>query len=646
MNLTFLDLAIVVFIFFIVVAAAIHSRKYNRSIADFLSANRTAGRYLISVSGGMAAIGVFNVIGAFEMYYNAGFCIEWWGLMTLPISTIIVLSGWIIYRFRETRALTLAQFFEMRYSKNFRVFTGIIAFVSGLINFGIFPAVGARFFVHYCNIPQYLNIAGFSFETYILIMAALLAISVVFIFLGGQITVMVTDFFQGMFCNIAFVIIIIFFMFKFDWSSVVRTLMDRPVDQSFFNPFQTSQVKDFNIWFILIGIFHSLYNHMSWQQAQAYNTSAKSAHEAKMGMTLGRWRVLTLYLLWLLIPLTAYVIMHNSEYSSIAQQAKTALASISNEQVRSQMTVPTVIGFTLPAGLLGIFLTVMLLAFIANHDTIIHSWASIFIQDVVMPLRKNPLTPKQHMFILKLAVFGVAIFVFFYSLLFRQTQYLLMYAALSASIFLGGAGAVIIGGLYWKKGTTSGAWAAMIVGAVIGTAGIVCDQIWPSISGGKKFPMNGQWIYMINMASSLSAYILVSIITYKKEFDLDKMLHRDKPASTDVKKESVPVYGLRAIGIGSEFSKFDKVVYYSLLAWSFGWFLLFATVTLLKFTVGLPDGFWPNFWRAKIWIYFTLGTIITVWFAIGGFRDLINMYKTLSTMKRDSGDDGHVEHNE
>jgi SSS family solute:Na+ symporter len=150
---------------------------------------------------------------------------------------------------------------------------------------------------------------------------------------------------------------------------------------------------------------------------------------------------------------------------------------------------------------------------------------------------------------------------------------------------------------------------------------------------------------MFNMASSLSAYILVSIITYKKEFDLDKMLHRDKPVSTDVKQESVPVYGLRAIGIGSEFSKFDKVVYYSLLAWSGGWFLAFAIITLLKFTVGLPDGFWPNFWRAKIWIYFTLGTIINVWFAIGGFRDLINMYKTLSTMKRDSGDDGHVEHN-
>ena len=39
---------------------------------------------------------------------------------------IVGISGWVIYRFRETCALTLAQFFEIRYSKKFRIFTGMM----------------------------------------------------------------------------------------------------------------------------------------------------------------------------------------------------------------------------------------------------------------------------------------------------------------------------------------------------------------------------------------------------------------------------------------------------------------------------------------------------------------------------------------
>jgi len=41
--------------------------------------------------------------------------------------------------------MTLAQFFEVRYSKAFRLFTGGLAFLAGIANFGIIPAVGARF---------------------------------------------------------------------------------------------------------------------------------------------------------------------------------------------------------------------------------------------------------------------------------------------------------------------------------------------------------------------------------------------------------------------------------------------------------------------------------------------------------------------
>jgi hypothetical protein len=51
-----------------------------------------------------------------------------------------------------------------------------------------------------------------------------------------------------------------------------------------------------------------------------------------------------------------------------------------------------------------------------------------------------------------------------------------MFFAITGAIFTAGAGAAIIGGLYWKRGTTSGAWAALIIGAVLSVSGIIIQQ--------------------------------------------------------------------------------------------------------------------------------------------------------------------------
>ncbi|MBP7276069.1 MAG: sodium:solute symporter, partial [Kiritimatiellae bacterium] len=145
---------------------AMRSRQQMRSVADFLAAGRTAGRYLLTVASGMAALGAISIIGEFELMYKSGFCQAWWGLSMGAVVVILSVSGWVVYRFRQTRALTLAQFFEARYSRNFRVFAGLVAFISGLINFGIFPSVGSRFFIFYLGLPPTFLFAGVECSTY------------------------------------------------------------------------------------------------------------------------------------------------------------------------------------------------------------------------------------------------------------------------------------------------------------------------------------------------------------------------------------------------------------------------------------------------------------------------------------------------
>ena len=79
---------------------------------------------------------ILLIISGMMLILNINIVVSLGGFFLL---ILVAVSGWVIYRYRETRALTLAQFFEMRYNRKFRVFTGFIAFFAGLLNFGIFP---------------------------------------------------------------------------------------------------------------------------------------------------------------------------------------------------------------------------------------------------------------------------------------------------------------------------------------------------------------------------------------------------------------------------------------------------------------------------------------------------------------------------
>ena len=153
MNLSILDWTIAIVSIAALVFVVNLSKKLVRSVADYLSAGRAAGRYMLTVSQGMAFVGAITIVGQWEMNYVAGFALRWWEFIMAVVLLFITVSGWVLYRFRQTRAMTIAQFLEMRYGRNFRIFAGILAFVSGLLNFGVFPAVVTRFMIYFCGFP-------------------------------------------------------------------------------------------------------------------------------------------------------------------------------------------------------------------------------------------------------------------------------------------------------------------------------------------------------------------------------------------------------------------------------------------------------------------------------------------------------------
>lgn len=631
----------------LVLGVGLYTQRYMKSVSQFMSGGRVAGRYLLAVARGEMQAGAVVFAALFEIIYKAGFTWIWWSWISIPVGLMVAITGFVVYRYRETRAMTLAQFFEIRYSKRFRVFTGYLGFFAGILNFGIIPVIGARFIASYIGLPPVVGFMGMEVGSHLLVMAILLSVTLTITLLGGQITVMVTDCLEGIISQILYLVIIAALLMMFDWGQIMEVMGNRPEGKSLINPFDSLAIEDFNLTYVLMAAFVNVYGTMAWQNQSAYNAAGLTAHENRMGMILGRWREFGKQALVYLLAICAMTYLVHPAFQEQAAQVEQALAQIPNEQAQSQMRIPMAVSSMLPIAIKGAFCAILVLGIFGGDSTHLHSWGGILVQDVMVPMRKKPFGPKQHIRMLRLSIFGVAAFAFAFGALFPQTEYIVMWWAVTVAIYVGGAGSVIIGGLYWKKGTTAGAWAALITGSGLSVGGIVARLVWPD-----AFPLNGMQVSFTATLSAIVVYVIVSWLTCREDFNMDRMLHRGKyekiiEAVGEAKMqgdESQPRGILsRILNFNEHFTRGDKWISWGLLLWSMLWFGTFVTGSLWNLISPWPIGVWKMFWHITgVGIPVVMALVTAVWFTWGGLRDIRNLFRRLKSDLVDERDDGTV----
>jgi SSS family solute:Na+ symporter len=646
----------------LVLGVAIYTRRFVRSVADFLAAGRCAGRYLLANARGESDSGLANTMSKFEMVLVAGFVLNFWEKIQVPILLLVAVSGFVVYRYRETRALTLAQFLEMRYSRRFRLFMGGLAFLSGILNYGIFPAISARFFIYFLNLPHTVTIAGLPLSTFALLMMSYLTITVFLVTIGGQVTLMVTDCVEGLLSHLIYIVIVVAALMVVGWSQVVDVMSSHPPGHSRINPFDAHEVEDFNFWFVMMYVVWQIYQTMALQNKAGFNAAARTPHESRMGYVLGNWRTYARMLMVLVLGVCAVTYLKHPDFAASSVAINAEIGSIQDRYIQTQMTIPVALSHLLPWGIKGLFCAMMIMGLFAGDSGHMHSWGGILVQDVIQPLRKQPLSPRQHLWVLRGAVIFVAAFAFVFSLVFKQTQYIVLWWALTAGVFICGAGAVIIGGLYWRKGTTQGAWAAQIAGSLCALAGIAVANatVWKQVAGAvgprldvalpEKFWFNGLQMSFFSAGVALAVYVVVSLLTCRSEFDLDRMLHRGKYAVEPLEGAKPPKrwrdrFSLQnLLGYDENFTFRDK-----LAAGGVFWFAtVLLGVNVVVTTWNLAIYRWPVAWWSNYWMFFgvvlpfivAVGTL--VWFGIGGTKDILEFFRALRTMTRDATDDGRV----
>jgi len=448
-------------------------------------------------------------------------------------------------------------------------------------------------------------------------------------------------------------------LFKIDWSNIITVLSAAPSGQSMLDPFDIKSVEGFNLWYFIFQIVLTVYGYSAWQGSQAYNCSAKNPHEGRMASVLVGWRNYIYNVFFFFVPVCIFVVMNGSQFQHLAGAINNNLAAISDVQMREQLTVSVGLLHLLPVGVVGLLCASFIAGNIATDETYLHSWGSIMVQDVIMPLRGKPFSPEAHIKALRLSIISIALFAFFFSLFFNLKDFIFMYFAITGAIYLGGAGAVILGGMYWKRGTVWGAWTAMVLGAVCSVSGIVLQNIlWPHVLPGLKqgypsifgrfpeaFPLTGMEMAFIFAVVALLAYVIVSLLTKPdKELDFDRLFHRGKYAIDD--KEVQPETGkwklLAKFGIGREFTLSDKIIAIASILLTLFWVLIFIVGNIIHSKFGISKEVWGKWWAFYLIVNLAISVFVAVWLFIGGLSNFRELIRLLKEKRRDNLDDGYV----
>ena len=337
------------------------------------------------------------------------------------------------------------------------------------------------------------------------------------------------------------------------------------------------------------------------------------------------------------------------------------MAHIPDARTAGQMNLALGLSLMLPAGIKGLFVSVVLMGILGGDGMHLHSWSSIFIQDVVLPIRKRPMSAREHLILLRLSVVGVALFAFTFGALFHQTEYVAMWFIVTMAVYIGGAGACIIGGLYWSRGTIGGAWTGLLTGSILSTSGILLRQpasaaIIQSCAdrlgigsqflteyavrhAGANFPFNGTQISFYAAVVAIGSYVLVSLLTCRVPHNMDRLLHRgpyaiESEAALQPAKEfdrTKSRFRISTIvGIDDDFTQSDRWVTLGIFYWSIFWLLVFLVGTAWYLVRPWPAVVWADYWLVVgIYLPLLIGVATTVWFTIGCWNDLRRFFARL-----------------
>jgi SSS family solute:Na+ symporter len=545
MSFGLLDWAITAVSLVVTLWLGLRTRKHVGKIEDYLVASRGMGVYVGTASLISTEIGIITYMYQAQFGFLAGFSAFIVGLITIAVCYAVGRTGFVISRLREMNVMTVPEYLERRYQRRVRVLAGLMMAFGGSLNLGIFPIIEARFLTITAGIPA-------RYVTWT--MAALLLIALAYTAVGGMLSLIVTNYVQYILLAVGTLVITFICLWKVGWPSMTATVLERMHGRGL-DPFADLGVGPaFILWQVL------LYTALMtvWQSAAMRAFSARDAATARKVFTLtsvlflGRavipmaWGIAALAFFWgrttpLPIPTAEdphtemarldrelatsapravedghleRVLPQVDRLELLAQrEADPAVASPYAQRAQSvreevgMVAMPWMVAGLVPTGLLGLMMAGMLAASVSTYAGYFLGWSAVISQDVVSPLLGRELSPAGKLRLTRVTIVALTAFIMVWSLVYHVPGPAFFYLQVTANLFMAPTLITIVGGLYWRRASSVGAYLSYILGAAaslgylipalrlsVGTAGnlswglallglVAGSLLWPDKSG-------------------------------------------------------------------------------------------------------------------------------------------------------------------
>jgi len=154
----------------------------------------------------------------------------------------------------------------------------------------------------------------------------------------------------------------------------------------------------------------------------------------------------------------------------------------------------------------------------STHDSYLLCWSSVITQDIVAPMMGKKLSTKARIQLTRIFIVLIGLYILYWGLIYEGSDDIWDYMSVTGAVYFTGAFSLLLGGLYWKRASSTGAFLALLSGltALLGLDPIqrmvgmkVVDAQTGEVT---RQIMTGDEIGLVTVAASLGIFVIASLL--------------------------------------------------------------------------------------------------------------------------------------
>ena len=501
-NFTALDWVIVITYPLISLGIGLYVRKLIVNMNDFVVAGRGLGVFLGIATMTGTELGLITVMYSAQKGFTGGFAAFHIALIAGVVTFFVGATGFIVFRLREMGVMTIPEFYERRFDRKTRILGGIMMAFGGILNMGLFLKVGSMFIVGVTGMSE----TGYAVET---VMVFLITLVLIYTCLGGMVSVVISDYVQFVVLSFGILLTTVLAVHYLGWSNIFDTVQAE-MKRGGFDP--TVAESGFGWEYIIWMGFLGLVSCGIWPTSVARALAMDSPQAVKRQYMFASISYMIRFLVPYFWGICAFVfIMQHADLKEVFFPAGYPAPENLPDGMRAAdnlYAMPQFLGEILPAGVIGIITAGMVAAFMSTHDSYLLCWSSVLTQDVVAPIREaggKPLSSKARVTLTRVFIVAIGIYVLYWGLIYKGRNDIWDYMAVTGAIYFSGAFALLLGGLYWRRASSTGAFLALLAGM---TAVVGLTPVQDAIG----IPIASERVGLISIGATILAMVFGSLL--------------------------------------------------------------------------------------------------------------------------------------